>query len=93
MSSELNPRIQRFLQSFELVFHIDWARTKSCILDENSIREDGTFIDRLGGDFFTATNEITGRTVRLYLMPIANSEHLQLVKAYTMQMMNFGNNN
>ena len=53
MSSELKERIQEFLDTFELVFDIDWDFTKSRILDEDFISEEGTFIEPVRGEFFT----------------------------------------
>ena len=53
MSSELKQRIQEFLDTFELVFDIDWEFTKSRILDEDFISEEGTFLEPVRGKFFT----------------------------------------
>lgn len=53
MSAELNKKIARFLLSFELVFDNDWDRTKACMLEENFIQEQGTFLNPFPGEHFT----------------------------------------
>jgi hypothetical protein len=52
-SSELQERIQDFLQSFDLVFGIDWDYTKMSLNSEYSFGKDGTFIDPFPGEHFT----------------------------------------
>jgi hypothetical protein len=50
---ELQQRIQDFLQSFELVFHLDWDYTKMSLKSEDLIGKTGTFLDPFPGEYFT----------------------------------------
>jgi hypothetical protein len=52
-SSELQERIQDFLQSFELVLDQDWDYTKMSLKSEYLIGENGTFLDPFPGEHFT----------------------------------------
>ena len=56
VNEELNKRIQDFLDSFELVFHVDWCHTQSSIADELFIAENGTFLNPYPGQHFTDDN-------------------------------------
>lgn len=53
VNDELNERIQDFISAFELVFDIDWNYTKSRMVDETYISEQGTFLNPFPGEHFT----------------------------------------
>ncbi|WP_019506782.1 hypothetical protein [Pleurocapsa sp. PCC 7319] len=53
MSDSLNERLQEFIDSFELVFDIDWDFTKESVRDEYLIKENGTFLDPFPEKHFT----------------------------------------
>jgi hypothetical protein len=53
MNDEFSTRLQRFIDTVELVFDNDWYYTQNLISDEDFISNNGTFLNPFPGEHFT----------------------------------------